>query len=274
VPVPALANPEHEQQPRVTRLSASAIDRYRRCARRFWYQDVLRLRVEQEPSPVLAQGNAIHHALERFFGLPLESRSAANLHVALRAVWHLHRRKAFASREEEAYYGRDALELLSGFAASYDLRVQPLAREQRVRFRFTGGLQLVGKIDRVDEASDEESIEVVDFKTGRQLLESRDLPAEPATQVYVLAAEALFKRPVSKVRLIYLRGHEVSWIPEREDVDELRERLLSVCAEITGANKFPALPGAHCDWCPYQLRCEDRQRVRLAELVVPEGLPF
>lgn len=237
--------------------------------------------MDKERSPALAQGNAIHHALERFFGLPLEERSVENLHRALRAVWPEYRAGAFASRDEEAFYGREALELLSHFAATSDLEVQPLAREQRVRFRLTPDVTLVGKIDRIDDGDDDSAgeqvrpIEIVDYKTGKPGLETADLPGEPATQVYVAAAEALFKRPVSKVRVIYLRGDDVVWIPgERGDVDELRERLLRICSQITETTDYEANPGAHCDWCRYALICEDRQRVSLNELVPPEGMPF
>jgi RecB family exonuclease len=263
------------------RLSPSAIERYRRCEKLFYFSDVARVRVDEERSPALAQGNAIHHALERFFGLPLHERSVDNLHRALRAVWPQHRAGAFRNRDEEAFYGREALELLSHFAATSDLDVQPLAREQRVRFRLTPDVTLVGKIDRIDESADEEdseyarSIEIVDYKTGRPLLEGADLPDEPATQVYVAAAEALFRRPVSKVRVIYLRGEEVTWVPgERDDVDELQQRLIKVCGQIAQTTDYQASPGRHCDWCRYALICEDRQRVEIDELVVPEGMAF
>jgi hypothetical protein len=57
-------------------------------------------------------------------------------------------------------------------------------------------------------------------------------------------------------------------------VEALRERLLRQCAEIGRTPEFLAQPGTHCDWCPYQLVCGDRQRVSLNDLAVPEGFPF
>jgi hypothetical protein len=108
----------------VIRLSPSAIERYRRCEKLFYSSDVARVRVDEARSPALAQGNAIHHALERFFGLQRHERSIDNLHCALRAVWPQHRVGAFATRDEEAFYGREALELLSHSAATNDLELQ------------------------------------------------------------------------------------------------------------------------------------------------------
>ena len=183
--------------------------------------------------------------------------------------------------------------MLSTYAARADLTVRPLAREQRFRLALTNEVTLVGKIDRVDRTDDPfgsscesadddpdadnpfESIEVIDWKTGRQTLESGDLPFEPAVQIYVFAAEQLFKKPVSKVRYVYLRGEDVTWVPaDRGEVEDMKRRLLEKCEEIASATDFPASPGRHCDWCRYALLCEERQRVELAQLVVPEGIPF
>lgn len=275
---------------RHVRLSASAIGRYRLCEKQFHFADVLRARVDEpQSSPVLAQANAVHHALERFFGLPVRERNLEHLHRALRAVWPEHRAGAFGSRFEEAYHGRDALEMLAAYAERADLTAQPLAREQRFRLALTPQVTLVGKIDRVDRAHDPSDpdrdeldtdrpatpIEVIDYKTGKQTLESASLPFEPAVQVYVAAAERLFKRPVSKVRYVYLRGDDVEWVPgDRDEVEKVKRRLLDKCEEIASAQEFPAFAGVHCNWCRYALLCEERQKVELAQLVVPEGIPF
>lgn len=265
---------------RLLRLSPSALERYRACPKRFWFQDIKRIRVDEARSPVLAQANALHHALERFYGLPPDYRSGEALRQALRAVWSQHRAGAFSSPEEEVRYGEEALQMLDSFAEQFDLLAQPLAREHRVHIKLRNETRVTGKIDRVDPASTDtpdgdDGIDVIDYKTGRRIIDRDDLRHESATQLYVVAAEHLFKQPVRKVRWIYLRSAtEVTWHPEREDVDALRDRLVRTCGEVATANVFPAVPAAHCDWCPYQLSCEERQQVVLRDLVVPEGFPF
>lgn len=69
------------------RFSASALDRYRTCPRLFLLADVERVESPTQPSPVLCRANALHGALERFYGLPLEERDLATLHDTLRRVW-------------------------------------------------------------------------------------------------------------------------------------------------------------------------------------------
>ncbi len=89
------------------RLSPAALGRYRSCPQSFYLSDVERLPRDEQPSPVLCQANAVHHALERFFGLPLLDRQPENLERALRSVWPSHRRPgAFLTREQERAYKR------------------------------------------------------------------------------------------------------------------------------------------------------------------------
>jgi RecB family exonuclease len=256
------------------RLSPSALERYRRCPRRFKFQDVERRPQEESPSVVLATANAIHAALERFYGLPGETRSVEVLHRALKSVWRTHCPESlFASETEEARVGREVLARLSAYAERFDLTVQPLAREQWLSTRLRNGTELFGKLDRVDAVNDNE-IRVIDYKTGRPLAEE-DLPGESAAQVYLLLAEAAFRKRVESVRFLYLSpASEVCWYPEREDVEVVGERIEQLTATIAAETVFEAVSGAHCRWCPYALACPDRARVELADLVVPRDIAF
>jgi RecB family exonuclease len=256
------------------RLSASAIERYRRCPKQFWFSNVEGVPSPEEPGPLLAQANAVHHALERLLGLPVEDRNAETAERALRAVWCEHRQRyTFASREEEALYGTEALEMVVRFAETADLSITPLAREQWFSHRLENGVVLYGKLDRLDARPG--GIEIVDYKTGRRQLEQEEIPDESAAVVYVLLAERAYQQPVERLRYLYLRnGQSVDWYPEREDVELAAADLFKLIEEIVASEEWLARPGPHCRWCPWQLQCPDRQRVELAELVPVEGLPF
>lgn len=263
------------RRPRLpSRLSPSALGRYRSCPRSFLLTDIERVPRGGEASPILVQGNAVHHALERFFGLPPTDRQPENLERALRAVWPEHRVPgAFSTKEEEANFGREAIAMLHGYAERFGLDSVPLAREQWVQLRH-GGLQLFGKLDRIDRAPSG-GLDLTDYKCGRRLIDVADVPNEPAVQVYALAAEAQFQLPVERFRFIYLAlGEEVRWEPEREDIEMLRERLSRTIEAIRQDEEFEAIPGDRCRFCPAALHCADRQRVELNDLVPVENLPF
>jgi putative RecB family exonuclease len=258
------------------RLSASAINRFELCPKQFLFADVLRERQQEEPSPILVQANAIHHALERFFGLPLNERDPENLARALRSVWPQHRKRgAFAHADEEAFYGLEAIAMLRSFAGAFALDAEPLAREQWLKGRTKSGIEIIGKLDRVDERPD--GLSITDYKTGQRMLEPEDLRHEAAVAVYISLAEASYGRPVTRVRYLYLRqGADVVWELEREDVEALKRGIPTRIGEIRRATRegFVATPGEHCRFCPFALRCPERSRVSLDDLQVAEGLPF
>jgi RecB family exonuclease len=256
------------------RISPSAISRYVLCPKQYRLHDLERRGPKQQRSPILARANAVHHALERFYGLPPEHRQPENLERALRSVWPEHRVGVFRSVDEEIFHGQAALEMLRVFGSTFDLDALPLAREQWLTAELPSGVHVFGKVDRIDPLRGG-GIEVIDYKTGANMLDERDLRGEPATWVYVAAAEAAYDEIVRRVRLIYLpAGVDLSWEPERDDVLELRKRLIRKVGEIEQEKAFPATPGEHCRWCAFALRCEERTRVTLEELVPVEGLPF
>jgi RecB family exonuclease len=258
------------------RLSPAALSRWRVCEQQFYFADVERVPRREQPNPLLAQGNAVHAALEKFFGLRPDQRDPAEglLHQALRNRWPVYRKpETFASVDQEVEFGQGALALMSSFAAHFDTTIEPLAREQWVSTRLPNGIELFGKIDRADPFED--GIAVLDYKTGRHQIEQEDLPGEPAAQVYLLAAEDEFDLPVRCVRYLYLQtGADVRWYPEREDIPAIAERLIALTTAIKEATTFPASPGEHCRWCPFALRCSDRGRVELADIATTEKLAF
>lgn len=261
------------------RVSPAAINRYRQCPKSVWFQYVAKVERRERPSPVLCVGNAVHAALDKFFGLRPEDRSLEVLHRCLRAVWRHHTKPGtFVTREEERDYGRQALGLLTSFHETFDTSAVPLARERWVSTRLPNGIELFGKVDRVDgevRSDCKGALSLIDYKTGRFVLDSDDVRHEAAAQAYLLAAEDEYGREVERFRFLYLAsGDEARWDPEREDVDWAGERLLQVTNEMYLDQEFEARPGEHCGRCPYAQVCPDAGRVELAELHAPEDLAF
>ena len=263
------------------RISPKAISDYRVCPRRVWFRYVAKVPQRERPSPQLMLGNAVHAALAAFFGLRPEDRVPAGerLHQCLRAVWKQHRRAdTFATRDEERDYGEQGLRLLSDFAVHFDTTVVPLARERWISTRLENGVELFGKVDRVDgdhQPGERGTIDIIDYKTGRFVLDDDDLADEPAAQVYLLASEDEYSREVSRVRFLYLAsGAEARWEPEREDVDAARERLVEMTWTMYRDRTFEARPGEHCSRCVYAHVCPEAGRVELTDLEVDHELGF
>lgn len=263
------------------RISPSAIDRYRQCPRAVWFQLIAKVPRRERPSPTLMVGNAVHAALDRFFGLRVEDRDPPEevLHRCLRSVWRRHRKSdTFLTRDEERDYGEQGLRLLSTFAKAFDTTAVPLARERWVSTRLPNGVELYGKVDRVDGEVRPHAkgvLTVIDYKTGRYVLDSEDLRDEPAAQAYVLATEDEYVREVVRVRYLYLAaGQEAWWELEREDVDTAREALLATTSRMYADQEFEPNPGEHCGRCPFAHVCPEAGRVELSDLEVDDDLVF
>lgn len=256
------------------RLSPSALEKFRACPKAFRLQYLDKAEGRDMPSAVLAVGNAVHHALERFFGLPAQHRNLDLLHQALRAVWPEHRKDGcFRDELEEIEYGQQALAMLSGFADAHDLLAAPLAREQWLEARLANGIEVFGKVDRVDEV--EGGLKVIDYKTGRRAIAQKALPELPAARIYALAAQDHYARPVVEVSLLYLAlGRELTWRPDTGELDRARDALIAEIDGLRATNDFRATPGAQCRFCPFADSCEERTLVRLEDIAITQEVPF
>lgn len=222
-------------------------------------------------------GNAIHHALQKFFGLPLEYRSLDDLHNCLRSVWHLYRSEAgFASREEEAACGNEALLLLTHFFARFETEATPLAREEWIETRPLGtDISGFGKVDRIDRPASAGGLHIIDYKTGSREIASIDLPDDRAAQIYFQAATEDFCEPVEAVKYLYLAsGNKSDWFPEAEDLEAVKDSLELVTAEMLAARSMDPTPGDHCRFCDFRRTCPEANRTELADIEVPEGIVF
>jgi RecB family exonuclease len=182
------------------------------------------------------------------------------------------------TRDEERDYGQTALALLTNFYERFDTAAVPLARERWASVRLSNGVELYTRVDRIDghiRANAKGTLDVIDYKSGRSVIDSEDLHNEPAAQVHLLAVADEYGREVRVIRLLYLAtGEESRWEPEAEDVDATRETLLAVTWEMYRDREFEARPGPHCARCPYAHVCPDAGRVQLDELVVDADVDF
>jgi putative RecB family exonuclease len=259
------------------RLSPTAIDIYRTCPQQFFLAYIAHERREQPTGPNLVLANAVHHALERFYGLPPADRSPEALGQWLRAVWPEHRaRHPFHSQAEEREWGLKALAMLERYASRHDLLVEPLAREVWVRRRLPDGLELFGKVDRVDDDGDG-GLHLIDYKTGRREIDADDLPGDSAAMLYTVAAQATYGRPVRRVSFLYLEsGRQVDWeLEDHEEFQAAAERLGRHVRALRSDTEWLAMPGEICRFCDFAHICPERGAVSMEELVVDrEQVPF
>lgn len=180
--------PPATQLPKLV-LSASALNTYSDCPRKFQFQNVLR--IPQRISPTAVAGSNVHRALEVFHrDLGKEWRKAT-----IEQLLEIYEKVAATARysnakETEQFRQRDHLILREYLRTERDNPGEPTHFEARIDFDFPElDASFIGYIDRVDEHPDG-TVEIVDYKTGSRTTPNKIVAEDFQIALYVKAFEA------------------------------------------------------------------------------------
>ena len=177
---------------RNTHLSFSRLSRFETCplSYRFHYIDQL----HAEPGVPLRFGKLVHAVLENLVREVIEDELTGPLSEEralelLREAWH-------ASELVGVEVFQEALRIVRDFVRAQGVidHRNVLAVEKELRLPV-GEFEVLGFIDRVDWVGDE-TIEVIDYKTNRQLFTREEVDTSLQLSLYA-AAERLSCREVS-----------------------------------------------------------------------------
>ncbi len=232
------------------RLSASAIETYAACPKKFYFRYEWNL--PGEPASALLYGSAVHKALAALFaahrlGKPLPLAAlletfAANFTAT--GFTDLHHHKLLLEQGRKRLTEFYARQHAAGFPAV-------LATEHRFSIEVDG-VTLIGSIDRVDGAG--AAVSVMDYKSGNPKSEEQ---AEKSTQlaIYALAAESEWKQQVAAIAFYNLEtNEEVSASVTPAVLAAVHKTIAETAADIRKGD-FAATPGTCCNWCDYRELC-------------------
>lgn len=126
------------------------------------------------------------------------------------------KRGGFATREDEAEFGKRGLAMLDNFYKNKEVLEKNVPAYGFLRYILDDKIVLNGKVDFIGELADG-SLHILDFKTG-----SKD--EEDPTQLYIygILAESNLAKPVSKISYWYLDRDSA---PKEAVLDPLEEKL-------------------------------------------------
>ncbi|BDO42010.1 recombinase RecB [Cellulomonas sp. NTE-D12] len=230
---------------------------------------LFRLRVvDRLPEPTTeaaARGTLVHSVLEHLFDLPASERTMDAARALLLPRW------AALCERSEAYAGlfaddaaRDSwLVSAEGLLATYftledPSRLEPRARELKVRAELDGGPQLRGVIDRVDVAPNG-WVRVVDYKTGRSPRPGYEGDALFQMRFY---AYVVWRTRGTLPRLLQLEylgdGTVLRHEPTESEMLTLESRVRSIWAgvqETARSGDWRPRTSKLCDWCSFRQLC-------------------
>jgi RecB family exonuclease len=122
---------------------------------------------------------------------------------------------------------------------------------------LTADIALSGRIDRIDEHHDG-SLEIVDYKSGREYVTEEDVARSLALNVYqVLLKNHMPERRVFATLVALRSGMTASHELSTEDHTDLIEQCRETGAEILGKEweSVKPIPNDHCPHCDFLPYC-------------------
>ncbi len=234
-------------------LSYSRLSRYEQCPLSFklHYID----KQQAEPGLPLRFGKAIHSVLENLVQEHMldEQNGPLSEDRALE-LW----RSEWASQGlvgVEVF--QEGIEILKRFVRdegvldSHDV----LALEKEIRLKV-GPFTVLGYIDRVNRV-DDETIEIVDYKSNRMLFARDEVDNSLQLSIYELAVRQLWPW-AKKVKLTFhMLRHGIRQETSRttEQLDAAIQYVETVGRMTEEATEYPARLNSNCVWCDHQQGC-------------------
>lgn len=239
-------------------VSHSSISDYLKCPKAYYLNNIYKdpktghkIAIIQPP---LALGQAVHEVLESLSVVPTDQRFDTPLPQLFEKAWEKVTGKlgGFFDQATEDRYKASGLEMLTRVTRNPG----PLARKAvKIAAKLPhyylsqdDNIILCGKIDWLEYLPEEDSVSILDFKTGRK----REDPDSLQLPIYHLLVHNCQKRRVASASYWYLVDSDVPEKVELPSLEEAHKQILQIAKRIKLARqlgKFECQAGSECWAC-------------------------
>ena len=241
-------------------VSHSSISDFLKCPRAYYlrnvYKDPRTGHKMTVVAPPLALGGAVHEVLEALSELPVDERFKVSLVKKFETLWPKYSGKlgGFTDYEQEQTYKERGIQMLINVQEDPGPLVNKAVKIKSSSINLPNywlssdeNIILCGKIDWLEYLPKNDSVHIIDFKTGKneEKEDSLQLP------IYLLLVKNCQKRAVAKVSYWYL--DQDSGIVQKKLPDEAEsyERVYEVAKRIKLARQLNHFVCSHkgCRYC-------------------------
>ena len=241
----------HPPAPEPLKLSASAVDNYRKCPQQFLFSR--RWSLKEGPRATLSFGSVMHTTIKRFVeqlrrGVKLPFDEVARI---FETEWTS---AGFEDDYQEAEYKKDGIDQLRAFHAAV-LKAQPEILEQEKAFELPleNNVIINGRIDQINSLGGD-NVEIVDYKTGKPRKDT-DARKDLQLSIYALAVKEILELNPVRLTFHYLQNNEIQVTTRNaKQLDEAQKIVQEAAADIR-AGEFSPKPGFVCRTCAYKPIC-------------------
>ena len=240
-------------------VSHTSLGDYLHCPRSYYlkniYKDPKTSHKIQVSSPSLALGASVHEVVESLSTLPFETRFSESLVLKFDRVWEKYagERGGFKNIDHEHEFkerGKAMLRRVMEYPGPLKNRAVKINQDlPSYWISEEDNIILCGKIDWLEYLPDTDSVNILDFKTGKKKEEKSSLQLP----IYLLLVRNCQKRSVSKASYWYLETDNLPLEVALPSTDEASDTILKIAREIKLAkklSKFACPEGDHgCRYC-------------------------
>jgi ATP-dependent DNA helicase UvrD/PcrA len=253
-----LETPSPQSLVPITYISYSQLQTFRVCPLHYKLKYILKL--PSPPSAALSYGNSVHGALRDFF-IKLQQKenvTPETIQELLKINWI---NQGFTTKAHGEQTYKQAESMLVAYAKDI-LQKPPNTLAVEFPFNFwLEKLKVGGRIDRIDRI-DDGRIEIIDYKTGKNVPTEKKVREDLQLSFYALAAtevkdDILGKLPTDiTLTLHYLEDDKkLSTTRTKEDLEKAKAEILATVEDIRTSD-FACSHSILCKNCEYQMLCQ------------------
>ena len=246
---------------KATWISHSSIGDFLQCPRLYYlhnvYKDPKTNRKIAIVTPYMSLGIAVHEVLEGLVKFKAEDRAKQNLHEIFEKEWEKvsGKKGGFVDyATEEEFYER-GVQMLNRAKRNFGLFEEKTIRLKDDLPHFwiseEENIILCGKVDWIRYVGKDDSVQLVDFKTGMHKEKGGSLQLP----IYMLLMDRVQKRKTSAAFYWYLQTDDELTPNELPDIEQAEKDLLEVGKrmKLARAEKKFTCPSGGCRGCePYE----------------------
>ena len=240
-------------------LSHSSIGDFLKCPRLYFlrnvYKDPRTAHKMTIMTPALALGQAVHEVTESLSLLPIEERFLVSPLKKFELAWQkvTGEKGGFKNHEQERQYKERGIGMLKnlednpGFVLRKAIKIKSENGLSYYWFSDEENIILCGKIDWLEYREEDDTVHIIDFKTGKNEEDGSSLQLP----IYFLLASNTQKRKVKKASYWYLDRKEGLVENILPSIDDSFDQVRKVASRIKLARQINHFncPSGGCRYC-------------------------
>ncbi len=241
----------------VTYLSYSQIQTFDICPLHYKLKYILKIPTPQNSAQSF--GTSVHSTLRDFYLQYFKEQDVKEEDVLaiLERNWI---NEGYDSRFDERRSYEKAKKIVSSYIKNhFDPKILPIALEYPFNFMLKD-LKIGGRIDRIDTLGNGK-IEIVDYKTGKNIPDEKKLSTDQQLTVYALAANMVIDKILNKkpeeiaLSLYYLEADKkLTTTRTKAQLEEAKKSILEK-RELISKSSFLCSGNNLCINCEYKMLC-------------------